>query len=472
MPRFSILLPVIRPPAMLPFAIESVLAQTLADFELLVVCDGAPDATVDCARRFAERDARVKCFPFPKGERHGEAYRHAALEQAAGEYAAHISDDDLWFPSHLEELETLLTTVDFGVTQQVDVYLSGHIDAKRVDLANPALRARIATSPKANRFGPTFTGYRMSAYRRLPEGWHPGPLEIGSDAYMWQKFLSRDDITAGTRAVMTALHFSSPMRAAMSMDERTNEVRSWFERIQTPQGRAEIVELTWRSLVQQSVVDENLILSLDASEAAAGFSGIANPEAKSPASKLAQIAAAHERALSETRDVAARADAALSESRDALARANAELDTARAEAREASARADAALSESRDALARANAELDTARAEAREASARADAALSGSRDALARANAELDTARAEAREASARADAALSGSRDALARANAELDTARAEAREASARADAAGAALSEANLTLARIVNSKSWRWTEPFRRAMSVWA
>src|SRR6202035_4475341 len=85
MPRFTVLLPVHRPPALLPFAIETVLAQEVDDFELFVICDGAPAETAACARDYARRDKRVRVFTFAKGERHGEAYRHQALTQAGGE---------------------------------------------------------------------------------------------------------------------------------------------------------------------------------------------------------------------------------------------------------------------------------------------------------------------------------------------------------------------------------------------------
>src|SRR5262249_13068748 len=103
-PLFAILLPIIRPPALLPLAIDSVLAQTITDFELLVVCDGAPPETVTCAEGYARRDPRVKVFPHPKGARRGEAYRHSALATSTARYVAHIGDDDLWMPDHLTEM--------------------------------------------------------------------------------------------------------------------------------------------------------------------------------------------------------------------------------------------------------------------------------------------------------------------------------------------------------------------------------
>lgn len=171
-PRFTILLPVIRPPAMLPYAVETVLAQNLADFELFIVGDGAPEETIACACSYAARDPRVKVFPFPKGEGCGEAHRHVALEQARGRYVAHIADDDLWFPNHLEEMEKLLTEVDFGHLIHVEVRADGSYEVLPSDLASARFRQRILEET-FNTLGDTVTGYRLSAYRSLPEGWAP-----------------------------------------------------------------------------------------------------------------------------------------------------------------------------------------------------------------------------------------------------------------------------------------------------------
>ena len=65
-PLFSVLLPITRPPVLLPFAIESVLEQSIADFELLVICDGAPPETVACGGAYAKSDAREGAL-LPKG---------------------------------------------------------------------------------------------------------------------------------------------------------------------------------------------------------------------------------------------------------------------------------------------------------------------------------------------------------------------------------------------------------------------
>ncbi len=245
---FSILLPVMRPPIFLPFAIQSVLAQTIGEFELLVVCDGAPPETVKCAEDFAARDSRVKVLAFPKGERSGETHRHAALETAGGTYVAHIEDDDLWFPDHLQELKKLLATVDFGNLIHVWLKEDRSIEALSCNLADPAYRRRFVNE-MFNRFGLTVCGYRLDAYRRLTIGWAPSPPGFWPDLWMWRKFLEVPEFRCGTRMVVTALGLPGFMRETMTDEEQSRENRRWFDRICDPVSRSAIVEAAWRSIV-------------------------------------------------------------------------------------------------------------------------------------------------------------------------------------------------------------------------------
>lgn len=229
---FTVLLPVHRPPALLPFAIRSVLAQTLTDFELIVVCDGPPRETVQCALDFAARDARISVLDRPKGRGFGEAHRHEALAAARGEMVAQIGDDDLWMPHHLEEMRKLLAVVDFGNLSHVDVK-DGTVRLRAVDLAAAWTRRRMLAQ-RWSMFGPTVTGYRLDAYRSLPEGWSPGPPELWNDLNMWRKFLRADGLRFGSRVAVTSLKFGAYPRAALSWDDRIAEIRAWAERIGDP----------------------------------------------------------------------------------------------------------------------------------------------------------------------------------------------------------------------------------------------
>jgi glycosyltransferase involved in cell wall biosynthesis len=250
-PRFTVLIPVTRPPLLLPYAIESVLAQHVADFELFVVCDGAPAETIACAEDYARRDPRVKVRAFPKGERHGEAHRHEVLRGAAGRYVAHIADDDLWLPDHLGELQILLSAVDFGHLLHVYAHADGRFEIVPGDLAMPETRRRML-SEAYNLFGPTFAGYRLDAYRRLPEGWTPAPTDLWTDLHMWRKFLRADGLAFGTRCAVTAIQLPAPERRDRTLEQRQEETRACWERVRDPHRRHELVEAVWRSVLERS----------------------------------------------------------------------------------------------------------------------------------------------------------------------------------------------------------------------------
>jgi glycosyltransferase involved in cell wall biosynthesis len=225
---------------MLPYAIASVLAQRRRDFELFVICDGAPADTAALAREWVAADPRIRVFEYPKGERNGEVYRHQALMEARGRYVCHIADDDLWLPNHLTELARLLRRVDFGHISMVWVQPNGNVNVDPHDLSDPAVRHRMLNE-KWNFFGPTTAGYRLSAYRALPEGWSPAPRDLASDLFMWRKFLARPELTAGTRYGVTSAHFAAPYRQDWSMDRRAAEVGEWAQRLADPAGRRSFV---------------------------------------------------------------------------------------------------------------------------------------------------------------------------------------------------------------------------------------
>lgn len=285
-PRYTVLLPVIRPPLLLPNAIESVLAQTVSEFELFVVCDGAPPETVECAHEFARHDPRVTALAFPKGKRQGEAHLHAALTKASGNFVAYLEDDDLWFPNHLEELGKLLLTVDFGHTIHVTGRPDGQVDSLPSDIGKQEFRQRFLDD-LFNRFGLTSCGHRLDAYRHLPEGWAPAPVGMYNDLHMWRKFLRVNEFKFGTRMVITAVTLPSHLREHMTLEERAREAGVWRSRIVDQDERANIVEAAWRSVVGKEIECEQEILEIKASHRETK-AALAQMETKHPGS-LAEL---------------------------------------------------------------------------------------------------------------------------------------------------------------------------------------
>ena len=225
-PLFSVLLPIHRSPELLKFALGSVLEQDIRSLEVLVICDGSPLETVQAATAAARNDQRVKVFVFEKGERLGEAHRDIALREARGRFVCQIADDDLWFRDHLTYMRGLLETVDFGNVLHCYVEPNGSLGIVDADLGDPTTRATMAGS-HYNIFGPTSSGYRLEAYKRLPVGWSAAPPDLWTDLHMWRKFIAMPHMTFGTRRMVTTLHFPASLRASMSIEDRAQENEPW-----------------------------------------------------------------------------------------------------------------------------------------------------------------------------------------------------------------------------------------------------
>lgn len=108
-PLVSVILPTYNRAAYLPRSIGSVLGQSFADFELVVVDDGSSDDTREVVSRFA--DSRIRYVP---RERNGgvAAARNTGVQAARGRYLAFQDSDDEWLLEKLERQMALLAPDD------------------------------------------------------------------------------------------------------------------------------------------------------------------------------------------------------------------------------------------------------------------------------------------------------------------------------------------------------------------------
>lgn len=236
-PLFTVLLPVNRGPELLRFAIASVQAQRLGDFELFVIGDGAPPATIALAEAAAAGDARLRVRSHPKAGLRGEIWRHAALREARGRFVCQLGDDDIWLPNHLEEMGKLLREADFGNTIHVTTHPDGRPEPVVGDLADPAVRRRMLEE-RYNVAGPTCSGYRLEAYRALSEGWSQAPADLWSDLFMWRKFLRQPGLRFATRFAVTAICLPNSLRRGFSIEQRAEESRRFAGYAADPAWRA------------------------------------------------------------------------------------------------------------------------------------------------------------------------------------------------------------------------------------------
>jgi glycosyltransferase involved in cell wall biosynthesis len=86
-------------------AVESVLAQSYDNWELLLVDDGSEDNSATIARGYERKyRSRVRCFEHDGHKNQGmSASRNLGLYRARGEYIAFLDADDVWMPHKLEQ---------------------------------------------------------------------------------------------------------------------------------------------------------------------------------------------------------------------------------------------------------------------------------------------------------------------------------------------------------------------------------
>lgn len=98
----SVIIPVYRVEAYLKRCVDSVLAQTYPDMEVILVDDGSPDGCPGICDRYAAADHRVKVIHQENAGLSGA--RNAGIEAAQGEYLAFVDSDDYLAPEFLEKL--------------------------------------------------------------------------------------------------------------------------------------------------------------------------------------------------------------------------------------------------------------------------------------------------------------------------------------------------------------------------------
>lgn len=105
-------------------AVQSVITQTLTDWELIIVNDGSPDGTGPLAERLASQDDRIHIIHRTVASGQPAVPRNVALAQARGRFIAFLDADDVWYPEKLEkQLATFADTeaaVVFAYYDRID----------------------------------------------------------------------------------------------------------------------------------------------------------------------------------------------------------------------------------------------------------------------------------------------------------------------------------------------------------------
>lgn len=139
-PKISVVMPVYNVEMYIAEAIKSVLAQSLADFELIIVDDGGSDKSMDIARGFADPRIRI----IAQSNRGLPGARNTGIAAARAPYIALLDSDDRYHPEKL-----MLHYVHLRASRDVGVSFSGSnlIDEK-------GARLSVAMTPKLTNITP------------------------------------------------------------------------------------------------------------------------------------------------------------------------------------------------------------------------------------------------------------------------------------------------------------------------------
>ena len=128
---FSVIVPIYKIEKYLPRCIDSVLAQSFDDYELILVDDGSPDHCPEICDAYAQKDARIKVIHKLNGGL--VSARQAGITQAVGDYVFHLDGDDAICDDALESAYQIIREmhpdiVSFSYRRCIDGVLGDVVD--------------------------------------------------------------------------------------------------------------------------------------------------------------------------------------------------------------------------------------------------------------------------------------------------------------------------------------------------------
>jgi glycosyltransferase involved in cell wall biosynthesis len=100
-PKISVLMPTFNNALFLPESIESILTQSIEDFELIIIDDGSDDSSADLLKGYAQKDRRIRVIRNEKNM--GIVFSlNRGLKECRGEYIVRMDADDISLKNRLE----------------------------------------------------------------------------------------------------------------------------------------------------------------------------------------------------------------------------------------------------------------------------------------------------------------------------------------------------------------------------------
>ena len=186
----SVIIPVYNTASYLPACLDSVLAQTFADFELLVVDDGSTDASPTICDDYARRDARVKVFH--QANAGVSVARNLALSHACGKWVCFVDSDDTVLPDYLKDMVSVTTDDDCLVMGNISDPLFQGLVTEDVTLQGEDMVRYMLSHQLFNLCGPVDKLFSRRVLRENNISF-PAGIHYGEDLIFLQRYINKVD---------------------------------------------------------------------------------------------------------------------------------------------------------------------------------------------------------------------------------------------------------------------------------------
>ena len=199
-PRVSIIVPLYNKGPYVLRSLRSIAAQTMADFEAIVVDDGSRDDSAEIAAGFIAGDSRFRLIR--QSNAGPGAARNRGLAEATADYCAFLDADDEWLPTHLENGVGVLDSTDAAAvsTSVINMPVPGSNEPlwRGRGLSDGPFRVCAETPPVMLVYAVSFmhpcsTVARTSAVRRHG-GFYEKRCLYAEDAHMWLRLLLSEPV--------------------------------------------------------------------------------------------------------------------------------------------------------------------------------------------------------------------------------------------------------------------------------------
>src|SRR6516225_1545481 len=210
--------------SVLRYAIQSVLWQTLQDFEMLIIRDGCTDDSAEVVGSF--QDPRLRWHNLPENSGHQSVPNNTGLAMARGKYVAYLGHDDLWYPTHLANLVNELEKANADVANSVCLMIGPPGSGVRCLTGGTSRTGTSKWTP------PSCVMHKRSLVSEI--GYWKKYTELHIDAE--EDFLYRAELNGSSFVIaknITAFKFPSVCRRDSYRERRCDEQAEYARRIQT-----------------------------------------------------------------------------------------------------------------------------------------------------------------------------------------------------------------------------------------------